>query len=209
LSYERPTSLWLLGTEMRLRIEGRTYFSEGDDCTLNLDACGHSRVRRLFATTAIERPIGAHRLVVQSTGVVIGGKGVTVEELAFFGGPLTGPGYDFHSIAATAALAQRVEWRLPIPFPPFSLGRFGRSPARATLAPFAHILVARPVLRDLRTNEFGLILRQWGGPWLGYPSVGVGLLTVFDLLRFDVARGLKDGRWTFNVDVTRDFWRVL
>jgi hypothetical protein len=32
---------------------------------------------------------------------------------------------------------------------------------------------------------------------------------VFDVLRFDVARGLRNGRWTFSVDVGRDFWSVL
>jgi hypothetical protein len=41
------------------------------------------------------------------------------------------------------------------------------------------------------------------------PSIGLGALTVFDLLRFDVARGLQQGRWTFNVDVSHLFWSVL
>jgi hypothetical protein len=35
------------------------------------------------------------------------------------------------------------------------------------------------------------------------------MLTVFEVLRFDVARGLRGGRWTFSVDVGRDFWSVL
>jgi hypothetical protein len=39
--------------------------------------------------------------------------------------------------------------------------------------------------------------------------VGVGALTIFDLLRLDVARGLRDGRWTFSVDVSREFWAIL
>jgi hypothetical protein len=42
-----------------------------------------------------------------------------------------------------------------------------------------------------------------------YPSVGVGLIALFDLLRIDVAKGLRDGRWTWNVDITRDFWRIM
>jgi len=37
----------------------------------------------------------------------------------------------------------------------------------------------------------------------------VGLLGFFDLVRFDVARGLRNGRWTFGVDLTRDLWRIL
>jgi hypothetical protein len=42
-----------------------------------------------------------------------------------------------------------------------------------------------------------------------YPSVGAGFLTPFDLLRIDVARGLRNGRWTFSIDVSRQFWSVL
>jgi hypothetical protein len=43
-----------------------------------------------------------------------------------------------------------------------------------------------------------------------YPSLGVGALTFFDLVRLDVARGVgRSGRWLFTVDVARDFWRVL
>jgi hypothetical protein len=41
------------------------------------------------------------------------------------------------------------------------------------------------------------------------PAVGLGAIGLFNLLRADVARGLRDGRWMFSVDVTRDFWRIL
>jgi len=40
-------------------------------------------------------------------------------------------------------------------------------------------------------------------------SAGLGLLLLFDLVRLDVAHGFRDGRWTFSVDVSRDFWPVL
>jgi hypothetical protein len=43
-----------------------------------------------------------------------------------------------------------------------------------------------------------------------YPSFGAAYLTPFDLLRFQVARGTgRGGRWTFNVDITREFWSIL
>jgi hypothetical protein len=42
-----------------------------------------------------------------------------------------------------------------------------------------------------------------------HESVGLGILSLFDALRFDVARGLRNGRWSFAVDFTRDFWRIL
>jgi hypothetical protein len=34
-------------------------------------------------------------------------------------------------------------------------------------------------------------------------------MTGFDLLRFDVSRGLRGGRWIFSFDVNRAFWSVL
>jgi hypothetical protein len=42
-----------------------------------------------------------------------------------------------------------------------------------------------------------------------FPSLGIGLMPFFELLRLDVARGLRDGRWSLNIDVTRDLWPVL
>ena len=43
-----------------------------------------------------------------------------------------------------------------------------------------------------------------------FPSVGVGLIGFFDLVRLDVARGLRSsGRWTFSIDVARGFWSIL
>jgi hypothetical protein len=42
------------------------------------------------------------------------------------------------------------------------------------------------------------------------PSLGAGYLLPFNLVRIDVARGLAHrGRWTFNVDVSRDLWSIL
>jgi hypothetical protein len=42
-----------------------------------------------------------------------------------------------------------------------------------------------------------------------HESAGLGVLTFFDLLRFDVARGVRHGRWTFSVDFAHDLWRIL
>jgi hypothetical protein len=99
-------------------------------------------------------------------------------------------------------VSQRVEWQFPVPFPSVSLGRYGRSPATATLAPYAHLAaVGRPV-----PPRPGRAAARAGA----YPSLGLGALSFFDLVRLDVARGLgRGGRWLFTVDVARDFWRVL
>ena len=119
------------------------------------------------------------------------------------GGPTTGPGYRFHQFVGRAGLSQRVEWRVPAPFPSIPLGRFGRAPAQATLAPFAQAIWLS------RGDEDGVDQASGTGREGFSPSVGIGVLTLFELLRVDVARGLRDGRWTASVDVSRDFWPVL
>jgi len=42
-----------------------------------------------------------------------------------------------------------------------------------------------------------------------YPSAGVGMLFFYDLLRADVARGLRQGSWRFSIDIDRAFWGIL
>jgi hypothetical protein len=94
-------------------------------------------------------------------------------------------------------VSQRIEYRFLAPFVPIPLGRFGRAPGAVTLAPFSTV-----VWID-RSAAFNRPRQGW------YPSIGLGALTVFDVLRLDVGRGLRDGRWTFSVDIGRDFWSVL
>jgi hypothetical protein len=42
-----------------------------------------------------------------------------------------------------------------------------------------------------------------------YPSVGIALQPFFDLVRLEVRKGLRNGTWQFNVDLSRDFWKIL
>jgi hypothetical protein len=138
----------------------------------------------------LTRPFGRQELVLQTVTAGLAGQGpVPIEHLVYIGGPISAPGYDFHSLAGRAAASQRVEWRFPVPFPSIPLGAFGKSPATVTLAPYGNA--------------------AWvdGIGWK--PSVGVGALTLFDLFRFDVARGLRGGRWSFGFDVSRTFWGIL
>ena len=85
-----------------------------------------------------------------------------------------------------------------MPAPTIPLGRYGRVPGQLTLAPFALLAIT-----DGRTST------TIATPRGVYPAVGLGAIGLFNLLRVDVARGLRDGRWMFSIDVTRDFWRVL
>ena len=107
-----------------------------------------------------------------------------------FGGPVTAPGYDFHALRGRAGISQRIEWQRTVARIPVSLGRFGRSSVRLALAPWVQLTAL-----DGRPDD-----NQSRGV---YPSVGVGAVSLFDMLRVDVGRGLRNGRWTFALDVTR------
>jgi hypothetical protein len=138
--------------------------------------------------------LGAQQLRLRSTAAALSGGAVPPQDLVRFGGPVSGPGYAFHRFAARRGLSQRLELQRRIPFVPMDLGRFGRVPATLVLAPYAHAVWV----------DGGIDGTQG---W--YPSLGLGGLGFFDLLRVDVARGLRDGTWTFSVDVSPALWPVL
>jgi len=145
-----------------------------------------------------ERSLGDSRLVVEgSVAGITAPPNVPAQELVYLGGPVSGPGYSYHQFAGRVGASARVEWRSSVPFFGLSFGPYGRAPARATLAPFATILYS---------GDEASFTGSSGG-W--YPAVGVGALLFFDMLRVDVARGLRHGRWTFSLDVTRDLWPIL
>lgn len=162
----------------------------------------------------MRRPIGETSMVSRTVGGIVRGSSwsLPVQELVVLGGPVSLPGYDYHSLAGQGGIAQHVELHLPVPFPSINLGRFGASGRRATLVP--HAAIAR---FDALESSSSLLLAAPLAPgdplrapqsgW--YPSVGIGLLIGFDLLRLDVSRGLRGGSWQFSVDASRLFWPVL
>jgi hypothetical protein len=192
LSIDRPTSLFVGDTELRLRGEARAMW-------FHPVAAGSpdSRTLRVFVDAVIERPVGSHRFASRTTFAAVEGTSPAVppQELVYLGGPITGPGYRFHELAGEIGGSQHIEWRLPAPFVAFPLGRFGEAPPQMTLAPFAHAVFL--------SRAAGERSAGW------YPAVGLGALLFFDAIRLDAGRGLRDGRWTFSVDVTPELWRVL
>jgi hypothetical protein len=158
---------------------------------------GRSDYGRIAFLAEYQRPFGAGELVWRSFGgLVESGDSVPVQHLLFAGGPVSAPGYGAHRFAASRLLSQRLEWRLPVPFLPIPLGRWGRIPGQAMVVPLVNAVYVADAWP----------LRAAAG-W--YPSVGLGLMAFFDLVRVDVARGLRDGRWTFGIDLARELWRVL
>lgn len=148
---------------------------------------------RLWGAMEATRTTGVGDLRVRlAGGGVTGSDRVAPQELLYAGGPITAPGYAFHQFEATGMAQARVELRRIGPFVPVPLGRWGRLPGTATWAPYA-----------------GVVATSTDDPWKGYPLVGLGIEPFLQLVRIDVARGLRDGRWRFGVDVSRDFWPIL
>jgi hypothetical protein len=217
---DRPPSLWVFGTELELRAELRARIPH--EAGLGNVASWDTRSLRGALSASIERPFGESRLVTATTIAAVASphpSQAVPQELVYLGGPTTGPGYDYHSIVSHRAFSEHVEWRMPAPFVAFSLGRFGRVPARGTFAPFVHVIGATSAgplscsQSDVLGSSLGLVAaaRRDCDSLVGglYPSIGAGYLTPFDLLRIDVARGLRNGRWTLSIDVSRQFWSIL
>ena len=116
----------------------------------------------------------------------------------FAGGPYSAPGYAWSSLAGKAAVSQRVEFRQPFPAPPIPLGKYGRAPGRIVLTPYVQATALGGADRTISANTNGV-----------YPSVGLGALLFFDLLRLDIGHDLRHRRWSFGIDIDRGFWGVM
>ncbi len=192
LGLDRPTALTFVGYEIGTHLSISGIRRESGVPQLR------GKLLRPSLTVDLERPFGTSRLVLHTVAAgVFSGDSVPAQHLVYLGGPTSGPGYLFHEFVGRGGISQRIEWRFLAPFISIPLARYGRSPATITLAPFA-----TAVWID-RSAAFKPARQGW------YPALGLGALTVFEVLRFDVARGLRDGRWTFSVDVGRGFWSVL
>ena len=184
-----------------LQASAGAFDGQGDSLAADRSSMPPSRqplVGRAQGLVQITKPLGGDRaLFLQTFAGVAGGRDLPPQWLVFAGGPWSAPGYDFHAFGSRAMLSQRVEFRQPIPAPSIPLSRWGKSPPHVTLAPFVQLLATssgtpeRPTTAALR------------------PSAGVGVLLFYDLVRADVARGLRDGQWRFAIDIDRGFWGIL
>lgn len=195
VSFQRPSAMAIGGFEARMAASVSVAHVTVDSAA-EISPVTFGRAWLGFQT---ERQLGALRLATRTSVATTIGPDLPPQEFVYLGGPTTAPGYEFHELVGRFGASQRVEGRFSVPFAAFSLGRYGNTGRRATLAPFVNtVYLARIDSAIPNARRAG---------W--YPSIGVGLMTVFDLLRFDVAKGLRDGRWSFSVDVIRDFWSIL
>jgi hypothetical protein len=186
-----PTSLGLFGTEVSLATSLDVLRSSASSSTIG----------RVALDLGIERPFGHDRLVLRTIAGGVGGitgMRIPVQYETWLGGPVSAPGEGYSALRGRSGISQRIEWQHNVPGPSSPLGRYGRVPGQVTLAPFAMLawtdgktVSGRPVRRGV------------------HPALGLGGIGLFNLLRVDAARGLRDGRWLLSVDVTRDFWRIL
>jgi hypothetical protein len=192
--YERPTARIGENTQLRFRATASAIRSEPDDAPL-------ITYGRITTALSAEHLFGGRSAVVDLFAAGVGGGGSALpQHHVLLGGPVSGPGYGFHELAGRRGGYAHFELRTPVPFPRVPLSRYGRTPGVATLAPYFHAaVISAPPAGDPAPG-----VRSGA-----YPSVGVALLPFFELLRFDFARGLRDGRWFFGIDITRDFWPVL
>jgi hypothetical protein len=197
LSFDRPARLGPGGLETRFAGELHGLHVSSED---RIGPTNGSTFGRGWLGVDAERPFGAFRLVARSTVASTIGSDLPPQEFVYLGGPTTAPGYEFHELVGRFGATQRIEGRFRIPFVALSLGRWGNTGRSATVAPFVHTAY---IARVVKPEPDGARPVGW------YPSLGVGLLSLFDLVRFDAAKGLRDGRWTFSVDVIRDFWSIL
>ena len=200
LTMTRPRSVTGLGFEAagRLTLSGIAFRSEIDPSAPQLfRGTTNPKLFRPSLSVDLERSVGKSRLVLHSLAASVSGGLVPPQHLVYLGGPSTGPGYEFHQFAGSAGFSQRVELRHHVPFFAIPLGRYGRAPGQITLAPFANTIWTAP------DQARGSIDRGW------FPSVGLGVMSFFDIVRIDVARGLRRGRWTFSIDAGRDLWSIL
>ncbi|MDP1891823.1 MAG: hypothetical protein Q8K55_13100 [Gemmatimonadaceae bacterium] len=199
----RTLEAWRVGVEARRAAwaVGRatvgvraSLFAECDGTSDHDRGCDQGWLRGTIAVEA-SRPVATGTLVTRTLAAGLsGGYAPPPQRLVRLGGPVTGPGFDYHQFVGRAALSQRLEWQRTIPFVPMRLGRFGRVPSTLTLAPFA----------------MGLWVDGQGAPAHGWHgAVGLGVLAFFDQLRVDVARGGRGGRWTFSVDLAQALWPIM
>lgn len=169
---------------------------------------------RMSGTLSLERAMGDDRTFFSMTQATLAaGRELPPQWLAFAGGPWSAPGYGFHEFRARALLSERLEMRLRVPAPSIGLGRYGRSPPHVTLAPFVQALAvhgaaALPVEQVHVPGPLPRVDRPLHVDGV-YPSVGLGVLFFYDLVRADVARGLRNGTWRFSIDIDRSFWGIL
>jgi hypothetical protein len=196
------------GTRAGIQLDGarRGFFGGTLRAAIGLEYLDHDRrAGRASLDLEYDRSLPAGALALRTIAAGLSNGDVAPQFGVYFGGPVTAPGYHAAEFGARRGVAQRIEWRLPAPFIPIPLGRFGSVPGRATLSPFAHAVLVDDALT--LSGAPGTYVRAPRQGW--YPAFGVALEPLLGIIRLDVARGTRDGRWTFSADIARFYWPIM
>lgn len=129
------------------------------------------------------------------------GSPLAAQHRFLLGGRNTLPGYEYRSFGGDAFALVDASVGRDVAWPWLRLHASAALGAAASLAEEADLAGTEPV--DWR--------RDWGvGPTDGLrPSVGIGAGMLWDILRLDIARGLRDGEWQFLFSVSDRLWGLL
>ncbi len=142
------------------------------------------------------------RLGLATNAVAVAGPNAPAQDLAWFGGPVTGPGYGYHEFSGVGGASQRVEWRHPVWSFPVPLGRLGSMRSPVSVAPVVQRCrwTRRHPLRPREPSHETAAIRG---------ATGVAVRGGDCAAHGRAREILRDGRWTFSVDFSRDLWRIL
>lgn len=201
LLVRRPVAIGWGGGELRASAAFDLWRTDARD-GVTPGAPGAAWYGRPVADVEWQKGVGTRdRLVLRTIATGVIGHAPPVQLQARLGGAITLPGMPFHAVRGTWAASQRIEWQHRVRAPSIPLGRYGRTNANVVLAPYVVLAQAGGWTRATERGLDGF-----------RPSVGLGLLSLFDVLRLDVAVPLRHPGRTpvmFQLDVSRDFWRIL
>jgi hypothetical protein len=116
-----------------------------------------------------------------------------------FGGRNTLPGYEYRSFAGNAFALAEAEVSRDIAFPWIRLRATAGLGVADVIEPDAPRLGGVSPLDDWNVDTTDGLR----------PSLGVGVGLLWDVVRIDVARGLRGGEWQLNVSVDPRLWGIL
>ena len=184
-TWDVGSSLWLVSAEVAGAPARRVTYS------------------RARVNVSAELAMGSGTLVVRTIGGSDFGAQVPEQHRVLFGGPVTAPGYDAHALRGTTGASTRVEWQVPVASFPVALGRFGTTRVRIVAAPFVQGAVVSGSAYGAASAASAA-----GASWRR--TVGLGIISFHDVLRFDLVRGVDaGGRWALRLDFGRSLWPIL
>ena len=161
--------------------------------TARVGSFGHKSYRSLWWESSLSRQFHSSGTTVESRlQLGLSSEGVPVQRLYLLGGRHTLPGYPYRSFIGNRMALLRVEGKQPVLAPWLSLRAF-----------------AATGTTGFGRNELPTEWPTRSANGLS-SSVGMGLGVGWDLLHFDVGKGLDEGGdWEFVLSVQRRFWEWL